>query len=113
MITRERIKEFFLNYAIEHGKALALGDYKKANKIHKKMKILYNQTEMKNWTDVFSECLKESDENVRLWAATFSLKVLPDLAEKSLMDLSELSNIAGLTAKTTLNLWKEGKLNLL
>ena len=112
MITKEKIKENFLNNAIEHGKAIALGDYKKANKIHKKMKILCSQAEKNNWKEVFSELLNESDESVRLWAATFTLKVLPNLAEKSLTDLSKSSSITGLTAKTTLHLWREGKLSL-
>lgn len=113
MITRENIKEKFLNDATEHGRAIAIGDHKKANKIHKRIQSLYNQAKELNQVDIFSELLNEVDENVRLWAATFTLKVFPDLAEKALIKLSTLSTITGLTAKTTLRLWKEGKLNLL
>jgi hypothetical protein len=36
MMTRENIKESFLAEAIGHGKAIAEGDHKKANKLHKK-----------------------------------------------------------------------------
>lgn len=115
MITmiREDIKGRFLTEATEHGKAIAIGDHKKANKLHKKLQALYNQAKEHNQADIFSELLNEADENVRLWASTFTLRVFPDLAEKSLANLSELPNITGLSAKTTLHLWKEGKLNLL
>jgi len=113
MITRENIKAQFVAEAIEHGKLLAEGDRKKANKVHKKIQALYNLAKEQDQVDVFSELLGEADENVRLWAATFTLKKFPDLAEKSLKELSALSGITGLSAKTTLHLWKEGQLNLL
>jgi hypothetical protein len=113
MVIRESIKEKFLSEAVEYGKAIALGDHKKANKIHKKLQILYSQAKEQNHADVFSELLNGVDENVKLWAATFTLKVFPDLAQRALEDLSKLSTITGLSTKTTLHLWKEGKLNLL
>ncbi len=113
MITREKIKENFFKETTEYGKAISIGDHKKANKNHKKIQILYNQAKEMNIIDVFSELLNEPDENVRLWAATFTLKIFPALAEKSLNELSGLSSITGLTAETTLHLWKEGKLYLL
>lgn len=99
--------------AIEHGKAIANGDHKKANKLHKKLQVLYKIANEQNQADVFSELINDSEENVSLWASTFTLKISPDLAEKSLSKLSKLSSITGLSAKTTLQLWKEGKLNLL
>jgi Domain of unknown function (DUF2019) len=113
MITKENIKESFLTEAIEHGKAIAEGDHKKANKLHKKIQTLYKKAKDSNQVDLFSELLNESDENVRLWAATFTLKFSPDRAEKTLMSLSNLSSITGLSAKTTLVMWKQGMLNLL
>ncbi|MEX2568339.1 MAG: hypothetical protein WD431_20505 [Cyclobacteriaceae bacterium] len=64
-------------------------------------------------TEVFSQLLDAVDENVKLWAATFTFKVKPDLAQKSLEKLTKLPSITGLSAKTTLlHLWKEGKLHL-
>jgi hypothetical protein len=63
--------------------------------------------------DLFSELLNESDENVRLRSTTFTLKVFPDIAEKALINLSNSTSITGLSAKTTLELWKQGMLNLL
>lgn len=113
MATKDILKEKFLFEAIEHGKAIAIGDHKNANKLHKKIQALYNNATESNQSDLFVELLSESDENVRLWAATFTLKVYPALAEKVLKDLSELTTITGLSAKTTLDLWKKGMLNLL
>jgi DNA-binding NarL/FixJ family response regulator len=52
--------------------------------------------------------LLQNDKNIE-WALKFS----PEKAEPALNELSGLSNIFALTAKTTLKLWKEGKLNLL
>lgn len=113
MITRENIKDSFLAEAIKHGKAIAEGDHKKANKLHKKIQSLYKEAKDSNQVDLFGELLNESDENVRLWAATFTLKFSPDTAEKTLVSLSKLSSIIGLSAKTTLEMWKQGMLNLL
>lgn len=112
-MTRNNIKEKFLSETIEHGKAIAEGDHKKANKLHKKIQALYSKAKECNQLDLFSELLSEPDENVRLWAATFTLKVFPDAAEKALKNLSNSSSITGLSAKNTLVLWKQGMLNLL
>jgi hypothetical protein len=113
IMTREEIKNRFEIEATEHGKAISIGDHKKANKLHKELQSSYNLAKEQGQIEIFSELLDTSDENIRLWAATFTLKILPDLAQKSLERLTELTSITGLTAKTTLHLWKEGKLNLL
>lgn len=79
----------------------------------RKFKAYTNKQKELSQADVFSEILNEADENVRLWAGTFTLKVFPELAEKTLASLSELSTITALSARATLHLWNEGKLNLL
>ncbi|GAP68172.1 hypothetical protein BA6E_102170 [Bacteroidales bacterium 6E] len=109
----ENIKETFLRYAIEHGQATGVGDHKKANKIHKKLQDLYNETKSHKILNVFTEFLNNNNESVRLWAATFSLNNNPEIAVEALEKLAEITSITGLSAKTTLHLWKEGKLNLL
>ena len=113
MMTRNKIKEDFLTQAIEHGKALAIGDHKKANKLHKKLQSLYNIAKEQVLVNVSEELLNEDDENVRLWAATFSLGSSTDLAEECLEKLTKSTSITGLSAQTTLHLWKDGKLDLL
>lgn len=113
VMEREKIKEKFLVDATEHGQAIAVGDHKKANSIHKKLQNLYSKAKEKNQADIFGEMLNEEDENVRLWAAIFTLKTSTAIAEKALLELTKLPTITGLTAKTTLHLWKEGKMDLL
>ncbi|MCF0069750.1 DUF2019 domain-containing protein [Dyadobacter sp. CY261] len=113
MIKRDEIRQKFEVEALEHGKAISTGDHKKANKLHKKLTGLYAQAKGANELGVFAEMLDHSEENVRLWAATFSLAYAPEIAEPVLQNLTNLSTITGLTAKTTLHLWKQGMLNLL
>lgn len=110
---RKKLKEKFLVEATEHGQAIAIGDHKKANSIHKKIQNLYKKAKEKNQIDVFAEMLNEEDENVRLWAAIFTLKTSTEVAEKVLQELTKLTSITGLTARTILQLWKEGKMDLL
>ncbi len=113
MIKKENLIEEFLAYVAKHGHAISLGDHDKANKIHKSLQSLYNTAKEENLSNVFEELLNEEDENVRLWAATFTLKVSPGIAEKTLQELTGSKGITGLTAKTTLQLWKLGLLNTL
>ena len=113
MMTVDAIKEKFITCASEHGRAHRDGDYKKANRLHRKLHDLYNLVKSQNMLDVFSELLTNSDESVRAWAATFSLKAFPILAEESLSELAQLPSLTGLDAEMTLRLWKDDKLDLL
>jgi len=106
MTTREKIKEKFLAFAIEHGIAYSNGDYKKANKLHKKLQSLYNQVKKQNQSDIFSEFMTNENRSVKLWAASFTLRVFPDLAVKTLEEISILSDSFGSTAKILLELWR-------
>jgi hypothetical protein len=108
----EKIKSDFLINSAEHGEAYSNGDYKKANKLHKKLHDLYNLVKEHEKLEIFNESLNNENENVRFWSAIFTLKFNSEIAEKILEELSINSNIK-MTAKTTLHLWKEGKLDLL
>ena len=96
----------------EHGEVYSNGDYKKANKLHIKLHNLYNLVKEENKLVMFSETLNDKNENIRFWSALFTLKLNCEIAEKTLEELSVNSNIK-LTAKTTLILWKDDKLDLL
>lgn len=113
MIKKEELIEKFLAYVAEHKEAIHLGDHVKANKIHKRLHGLYNTAKEASLSNIFEELLNDKDENVRLWAATFTLKISSGIAEKTLQELAGLKNIIGLNARTTLELWKQGLLNLL
>lgn len=113
MISKANLINDFLSYAVEHGKAISSGDYVKANKFHKKLHNLYCTAKKENLIVIFKESLDYNNESVRLWAATFLLKTSPDIAEKCLQELTGLKTITGLSARTTLDIWKKGLLNLL
>lgn len=106
----QKFKDSFYRQAIEHGEAIAIGDHKKANKLHKKLQVLYNQANEQNNAEIFAQFLKDNNDSVKLWAAVFSLKSSPEVALNVLQELSERNKIIGLTAKTTLDLWHSGKL---
>lgn len=108
----EKIKNEFLINSAEHGEAYSNGDYKKANKLHKKLHDLYNFVKEHKKLEIFNESLNDENENIRFWSAIFTLKMNSEIAEKILEELSINSNIK-MTAKTTLHLWKNGKLDLL
>lgn len=112
-ITKENVRTQFVLYAVEHGKTTFTGDYKKANKMHRLLQEIYKTAKRSGFLDVFEEFLNDEDENIKLWAAVFALRNAPVDAERALQELSSLTTITALTAKTTLHLWREGKLELL
>ena len=112
MITEQEINQQFLRLADEHGNAYSLGNYKVANNLHKQLHDLYNQATVQGCQEVFKNMISNENESIRLWAAIFTLTQSPKLAEQTLEQLSQNSNIK-MTAKMMLTLWKQGKLNLL
>ena len=111
-ISRTEIEEKFLQHSVQHGVLYVNGDYKKANKLHKELHNLYNHAKEQREEELFSEMLDNPDEYVKLWAAIFTLKSKPDIAENILKKLSTNSKVK-MTASATLHLWKEVKLELL
>jgi hypothetical protein len=54
--------------------------------------------------------LSHSTANVRLWAASHTLDVVPKDAEAELEMLAEVGGFIGITAATTLAEWRAGRL---
>ncbi len=111
--TKEELKDKFIIEAIKHGQAIGVGDYKKANNSHKKLHAQYSSAKKQQLLEVFRSLLNENDENVRLWAATFTLEYKANEAEKVIKELMNSTTIVAVSAELTLRLWREGKLNLL
>lgn len=107
---KNELGKSFIPLAIEHGEAYESSDYKKANKLHKKLHALYDAVKSEGIGNVFSQYLNNDNESVRLWAAIFTLRDNPENAERTLKSLAENSTIK-MTAQTTLNLWRAGKLD--
>lgn len=108
-----KIKNDFVTQAANHYSATLEGDYKKANKIHKKLMKLYEKANGIDEKNIFLEFLNNPNEGVRLWAATFSLKSNPETAVNCLNDLAGLPTIVSMDAKMVLGLWEKGELELL
>lgn len=113
MIENEKIRQLFVNYSLKHQESLFNGDSKLANKIHKKLHKLYDEAKLSDQISIFSEFLENENENVRLWSAIFTINYNPEISKKALSKLSKSETIVGLSAKTTIELWKKGLLTLL
>lgn len=109
----KELKEVFRALAIEHSKVMEEGNHKLANRIHNELTQLYRQKKDSNELSFFVVLTKDNNDFVRHWAATFSIKESPEVAESVLTELASQTSIVGLSAKTTLHLWKKGLLDLL
>jgi len=59
------------------------------------------------------DLLEHEDPYVRLWAASYTLQIMPTKAEKVLEEISHVKGVmAGFSAKMTLEEWKKGTLNV-
>lgn len=103
----------FVETVKKYGELIAQGDSKGANKLHNSLQKLYLLMKNKNNLNVFVECLDDEDENIRLWASTFSLSTSEPNAIKELEKLSLSASFTGLSAKMTLELWEKGELEFI
>ncbi|MGX5857952.1 hypothetical protein ACWKW6_30120 [Dyadobacter jiangsuensis] len=113
MIDKSNFIQSFIENAVSHGLAIDQGDHKVADKFHKRLQSIYKKAKEDDLVDVFVDLLESSQDSVRLWAATFCLRLHPVRAVKALEDLQKSTNITGLTATTLLDLHKSESLNLL
>jgi len=105
---KEKLKEKFISKSIEHGEVYCMGEYKKANRLHKNVTKIYHEICERNYIELLYEFINHKEESVQIWGATFLLKHDSDIAIKKLNDLTQLSSIYGLDAKTTIDMWKKG-----
>ncbi len=82
--SRGEIHTNFVRLVIAHGDAFAEGNSKGANKLHKELHALYNQVTELEQLEVFINLATSNDENIRLWAAIFTLKIIPEISESVL-----------------------------
>jgi len=113
LILKQELEKKFELFCRQYGEGIANGDYKKVNKIHKKLHEIHLSVKENKFENFFEQFIRSENENVRLNAATFSLKTNPSLGIEALKELSMLNTITGLTAQTILTLWLKGELILL
>lgn len=95
-----------------HGKAFSVGDYKNANKYHRKLHKFYRRQVENDRQHFFFNYLKDEDDFIALWSAIFLLTIEPEQAESKLIELSN-SSLVKQTADMTLKMWHQGLLDLI
>lgn len=100
METIDDFKRKFVQYVNEQSCALAEGNGKKANRFHKKVQDLHLKVLAFYSDEIFKEFLDSEDDNVKLWASCFCMKIYPDKAKKNLQSLINSSEpIISLSAR--------------
>ena len=98
---------------IEQGKAEALGDYKRNNMLYLKIEKIYVALKASQRMNELVELYTHENPYVRLTAATYTLTICPQQAEKVLKDLMPIKkSLVGFTAEMTLQEWRKGNLKL-
>jgi len=97
-----------VNYLIERGKTMDIGDYKKGNKLFAKIKKVANLLERQGvrGKEAVARLMKHENPYVRCWAALHSLRYKTEEAERILKDLVDSKEIAGIDARMHLDIWK-------
>lgn len=95
-----------------HGAATESGDYKAGNKAADLVAAIYS--ELRNRGEdaqrTLLPFLRNNDLGVRGWAAAHALEFAPSEGEAVLQAMILLGGLRGLSAKTTLDEWKKGRL---
>lgn len=87
------------------------GNWETGNQLYNRIIAIYNELETSGREKDLLELLDYKNPWVRLWAATFMLKVDSKKAEQVLEELSTLKFV-GFDAKITLQEWRKGNLKL-
>jgi hypothetical protein len=97
-----------VNYLIERGKTIDIGDYKTGNKLFTKIKKVANLLEQQGipGKEAIAHLMKHENSYVRCWAALHSLRYKTEEAERILKDLVDSKEIAGIDARMYLDIWK-------
>ena len=98
-----------IGYAIERGKTMDIGDYKKGNKLFTKIKKLFELLKQQGipGKEAVARLMKHENPYVRCWAALHSLRYKTEESKKILEDLANSKEIAGIEARITLNIWEK------
>ncbi|MBL7758265.1 MAG: DUF2019 domain-containing protein [Chitinophagaceae bacterium] len=107
-----QLQTIFIENAIKHGEAIGIGDYRTANKLHTKLGAAYQLIKQDGKWNELIELITHPDDNVKLWAATYLLESNTKVALRILKELKNSTEITGLTASTTIDIWNKGLLRL-
>jgi hypothetical protein len=93
-----------------HGSATVAGDADSANRAFHDLQRCWNRIRLNapEWQSRFQALLSNEDPWVRLWAASHTLPLDPDLAVPVLEALSHEAGFLGFDARMTLQTWQKG-----
>jgi hypothetical protein len=107
------IEELIQEYeqaAAAHGRALAAGDHRSANRAHDKVANAYRELRRRAAAPQLLPLLRSEDENVRAWVAAHALEFAPEPGEPVLLGLTARPGLLRVQAEYTLKAWREGTL---
>jgi hypothetical protein len=111
-ISVAKIVSDFEKYCIQNDVAGQSLNPKLANKYAKKIINCYLQLRELGKISELSSLLNSENENVRLWAATHTLRTNEAEAKRILHDLAGKSGLNAFSAEMTLSEWEKGNLKL-
>jgi hypothetical protein len=103
----------FRDRACSHGAAISRGSHRAANRAHDDLHQIALELRRRGETESLASLLSDTEVATRLWAAKYSLDLLPSHAEATLEALAagEPGPIR-LTAEVTLEAWRRGDLDV-
>jgi hypothetical protein len=109
----ESLVRQYVEAARAHGRATEASEYTKANEAHEVIATVYRELR-RIGTDAqlaLLPLLEDNDVGVRLWASSHALEFSPSDGERVLSALEKMPrSFVGLSAKITLQQWRQGKL---
>lgn len=100
----------FVVAATAQAASIEIGDYKKANALHKKIEKIVGVLKESGKLHELRDLLKHNSIGVRLWAAPYLLSLYEDEAISTLQEITKQPGIHSLTAETILSEWQKGNL---
>jgi hypothetical protein len=100
----------FEEAATRHAEATEQGDYKVGNKCYDKIVKVVAFLKNENAIDNLLCLLSNPSIGARLWAASYLLPTHEKEGVEILEEIEKRTDIHSLTAETTLNEWRKGKL---
>ena len=110
----KEILKKYINLIVEWGIAQDKADSKKSNKIYDKKNECYHEIRenISLYIDDLIDLLNDENNYVKSEIAFLLLPYKTEEAKKTLEEISTKRGTIAFTAKMTLKLWDEGKLNL-
>jgi hypothetical protein len=110
----QRLLSDYIRAAADHTNATIAGDWEEANRQYKELIEAHAKLKAQEpaYRMLMLSLLQHQNPGVRLWAATHCLEHSPAEATLGLGSLASGSDIVALTAQTTLDEWKAGRLAL-